>query len=252
MMLLIVNADDLGTSEKVNDEVFELMASGLVTSASLIANAPAFGHAVSKIRSFPNCSFGVHLNLTVFHPLSSSAGLDAVLNRDGSLSKKLFQTGISSDLHKAFTRELSAQVQRVLDAGIPVSHFDSHQHIHTIPRMFPVLKTLQRRFGVRKVRCTITLLPASERMTRLRSLRKRLFRFALRHIYTTKSPDGLGDFLDFYALLGTAQIPQFRCLELMVHPGTTNPRYEEEVDFLRSDWVRRLPKEVRRGSYHSL
>jgi hypothetical protein len=37
-MLLIVNADDLGASEAVNDETFALMESGLVTSATLMAN----------------------------------------------------------------------------------------------------------------------------------------------------------------------------------------------------------------------
>lgn len=251
-MLLIVNADDLGTSQSVNDDIFALMKRGLVTSASIIANAPAFEDAVAQARQFPNCSFGVHLNLTVFAPIKPCRELSPVLDENGWLSKKLLRTTITADLRRGLFRELAFQVRRVYDAGLPVSHFDSHQHIHTIPKLFPVLKSLQRKFGVRKVRSTISLLPSGEKMTPLRSLRKRVFCLALRRVYATKNPEGLGDFRDFHAALLGGRIPQFRALELMIHPGTANPRYRQEVDLLRSDWRQLLPSDVTLGSYHAL
>src|SRR4051794_2744886 len=37
---LFVNADDLGMSRAVNDEIFDLLRLGLIDSASIIANAP--------------------------------------------------------------------------------------------------------------------------------------------------------------------------------------------------------------------
>ena len=37
---IIVNADDLGATPKVNDDTFELIDKGKVTSATMIANAP--------------------------------------------------------------------------------------------------------------------------------------------------------------------------------------------------------------------
>jgi len=49
-MLVIVNADDLGAAERSNDEIFALMESGDVTSATIMANAPAFDHALRQIR----------------------------------------------------------------------------------------------------------------------------------------------------------------------------------------------------------
>jgi predicted glycoside hydrolase/deacetylase ChbG (UPF0249 family) len=251
-MLLIVNADDLGTSQSINDDIFALMKSKLVTSASIIANGPAFEDAALRARQFPDCSFGVHLNLTVFSPIGSCRELNVILDENGCLSRKLFKTAITSELRQVFLRELMLQVKRVYDAGLAVSHFDSHQHIHTIPSLFPVLKSLQRTFGVRKVRSTITLLPSGERMTALRSLRKRAFRFALRRVYATRNPEGLGDFRDFHAALLGGRLPRMRCLELMVHPGTTNPRYREEVNLLRSDWRQFLPPMVTMGSYHAL
>jgi chitin disaccharide deacetylase len=251
-MLLIINADDLGTSERVNDEIFDLMQSGVVTSATIIANAPAFEHAVQQIPRFPNCSFGVHLNLTVFAPLGPCSALDPVLDEKGHLSKKLFRTPITADLRGAFLQELSVQVQRTLEAGVPVSHFDSHQHVHTIPGLFPVLKSLQRQYAVRKVRSTINLLPLGQQVTGWRSLKKLAFRLALRHYYATQSPDGLGDFQDFHFALKAGRVPGFRTLELMVHPGTTSQKYEDEVTLLRSGWQENLPANLKIGSYHSI
>jgi predicted glycoside hydrolase/deacetylase ChbG (UPF0249 family) len=251
-MLVIVNADDLGGSEEINNEVFELMASGLVTSATIMANAPAFRQAAQRLQNFPNASFGVHLNLTAFAPIGGSSGLERILDENGHLSKELFRTAIDGSLQNALLRELTLQVERALRAGVPVSHFDSHHHVHTIPKLFPVLKSLQRRFGVRKVRSTINLLPPGQKLSGLRSLKKGLFRLGLRHYYATKSPEGLGDFCDFYTAFRSGNMPRFQSLELMVHPGTTNPGYIAEVDCLRSDWLGSLPPGFQLGSYHSM
>jgi predicted glycoside hydrolase/deacetylase ChbG (UPF0249 family) len=250
-MRLIVNADDLGTNEIINDEIFALIKAGRVTSATMIANAPAFQHAARRSLEFPDCSFGVHLNLTVFRPLSSTGDLEPILE-NGELSQKLFSTTVTARLREACLIELTAQVQRVLDAGVHVSHFDSHEHIHTIPRLFPVIKKLQRQFGIRKVRSTINLLPAGKRMDPVRSLKKGLFNFALRNIYSTSCPQGLGDFRDLYDALSSGAVPRFSTLEVMVHPGTTNPNYNEEVDLLRSDWPKSLQPDTRLVSYHQL
>ncbi len=251
-MLLIVNADDLGTSERINEETFALMKAGIVTSATIIANAPAFEQAAERVREFPGCSFGVHLNLTAFPPIGPSSDLHPVLDEDGHLSRKLFRTSLSRTVRAALLRELTIQVQRVVQLGVPISHFDSHQHVHTIPQLFWVVKSLQRRFGMRKVRMTRNLFSPSKPINRLQAFKKQTFSLALRHIYPTRSTEGFGEFRDFYATLNIGRVPRFRSLELMVHPGTTDPRYNEEVEFLRSDWRRLLPLGAQLGSYHSL
>ena len=46
---LIVNADDLGISVPVNLAIRRASRSGIVTSASLLANMPAFRHAVEEV-----------------------------------------------------------------------------------------------------------------------------------------------------------------------------------------------------------
>jgi predicted glycoside hydrolase/deacetylase ChbG (UPF0249 family) len=251
-MLIVVNADDLGTSEIVNTEIFSLMDAGLVTSATLIGNSPGFEHAIQRIPRFPNCSFGVHLNLTVLPPLGPAAGLEPILDEKGHLSRRLLHASMTPQLRAAAIRELTLQVERALAAGVPVSHFDSHEHIHTLPQMFPVLKALQRKFGIRKVRSTINVLPPGERMATGRALRKWIFNIALRHVHTTSSPEGFGEFQDFHAALTAGSLPRFPRLELMIHPGTTNSLYNEQVRLLRSDWRGLLPSDVQLVSYHSV
>jgi predicted glycoside hydrolase/deacetylase ChbG (UPF0249 family) len=49
-------------------------------------------------------------------------------------------------------REIEAQIRVVADAGVPVTHVDSHRHLH---KLAPVRKALERllpRHGIRRVR----------------------------------------------------------------------------------------------------
>ena len=253
-MLLIINSEDLGTNAQINDETFGLIDAGLVTSCNIIANSPVFDQAAAGARHFPHCSFAVHLNLTAFRPLTQSDALKPILDGTGLFSgwEDLRTVRMTFALGAALFKELSAQVYRVLEAGVPVSHFDSHQHIHTIPKLFPILKALQRRFGIQCMRSTINLLSPGVQMTVSRGLRKGLFRTAMRHVYRTTSPDGLGEFRDFYAWLAAQQMPAFQNLELMVHPGAPEEPYVHEIKLLKSDWQGLLPRAAILGSYHSL
>ena len=49
-------------------------------------------------------------------------------------------------------REWEAQIARATDAGLTVTHLDSHQNLHLHPQLFPVAVTLARRFRVPFVR----------------------------------------------------------------------------------------------------
>src|SRR5215471_2247740 len=60
---IIVNADDLGISEAVNEATFRAMERGVITSATMLANGPEVVAAAKLAPRFPKCSFGVHLNL---------------------------------------------------------------------------------------------------------------------------------------------------------------------------------------------
>jgi predicted glycoside hydrolase/deacetylase ChbG (UPF0249 family) len=247
-MLLIVNADDLGASEVVNDEIFELMEAGVVTSATLMANGPAFDQAVHCVRRFPQCSIGVHLNLTSFAPLSGAQNLASIL-RHGQFARDLLTRRAVVELRRQLEEELALQVQRVLNAGIQVTHLDSHHFIHLRPVLFSTFKAIQRRFGIRRVRSPFQVIP---RRRFFQGLRDRAMSFALHNVYSTSSPNGWCEFRKFYAALLDNSAPQVDCLELMVHPGSGSWNFVEETELLRRGWQRLLPSDTRLGSYHLL
>lgn len=251
-MHVIVNADDLGATPQINDEVFDLMGAGLVTSATMMCNAPAFEAAAKRAARFDKCSFGIHLNLTQFEPLSAPGALAPLLDENRHLSKKTLASTFTSRLLLAAHQELSLQVERALRAGVAVSHFDSHHHIHTIPALYPVLKSLQRKFGIRRVRPNINLRPTGQRISGLRAVKSGLFRAALRHFPDTRSPDGFGPFRDFHSRLEGGALQHFRSLELMVHPGSDSWVYKDEIALLRSGWRAQLPSWAALGNYHAL
>jgi predicted glycoside hydrolase/deacetylase ChbG (UPF0249 family) len=147
--------------------------------------------------------------------------------------------------------ELSAQVERCLDAGVQVSHFDSHHHTHTIPWFLPVLRGLRRRFSVSKMRGTINILPVGN-MQSSRMLKKALFVFFIRTVVRARTPEGLASFLDFYARLEKRMSFDWSSIELMVHPGTKSPHGLYEEILLQKNWLNKLPFQARLGTYLDL
>jgi len=250
--LLIVNADDLGATVPVNDAIFALMDKGLVTSATLLANGAEFDHAVKRLPQYPQCSFGVHLNLSAFRPIRPIPELAPILDAAGNMSRdKLEKVHWTSSLRRAMFVELSAQVQRCLDAGVLVSHFDSHHHSHTIPWGLPVLRALVRKFGVRRIRGMINILPV-EGLEGGKPLVNSFYGFLMRAVTHARSPEGVTSFIDFYARLEKRLSFPWRSIELMVHPGATSPISLYEQALLQRDWIRQLPFPARLGSYLDL
>jgi predicted glycoside hydrolase/deacetylase ChbG (UPF0249 family) len=249
--LLIVNADDLGATVPVNDAIFSLMEQGIVTSATLLANGAAFEDAVARLKALPQCSFGVHLNLTQLRPVNPTPALRPVLNAEGMLYRSLDEVLWTPSLMHAMYLELEAQVQRCIDAGVRISHFDSHHHTHTIPWIFPIIKALQWRFGVNRVRGTINIVPV-EKMDGGRSMKKSIYRFFLRSIVPTRVTEGLGSFMDFYTRLTEGLPLDWRSMELMVHPGATSPFGVEEEALLRADWRSKISFPYRMGTFWNL
>jgi predicted glycoside hydrolase/deacetylase ChbG (UPF0249 family) len=154
---LIVNADDLGVSERVNDGIVLARRSGIVTAASLMAAGRAFDHAVQCCRRTPELDVGVHLTLVAEKPLlqktSSLAGDDGRLPPSaGALLRRCLAGAIRMADIQA---ELSAQIERVLDHGLRPTHLDSHQHVHALPGIAQVVLQLSGRYRIPFVRAPV-------------------------------------------------------------------------------------------------
>jgi predicted glycoside hydrolase/deacetylase ChbG (UPF0249 family) len=237
-MQIIVNADDLGMSANVNDAIFELMGEHRISSATIMANGPAMRDAAAQLHRFPDCSFGVHLNLTQFEPLTGGDEARLLTNGTGQLSRRIERASLSIGLLRATYAECCAQIDLLAAIGVNISHFDSHNHVHTRPHIFPVLKALQKRYRVRKVRLAKNLYGANQPCPASLRWKKRVYNAALRRVYSTDTTDVFTELVTF-AELCRERVPLYRSAEVMVHPGAAYAA--GETGLLRSNWLATLP-----------
>ena len=148
---LIVNADDLGISVSANLAIGRAHAEGLATSASLMANMPAAGHAVERVvRPHPRLGIGVHLCLTSGRPVLQPGEVPLLVGPDGSFRHgflgllRLVCGGRRGEALAQIEQELAAQAERVEALGVAIDHVDGHQHVQMIPAIFPLALGLAR------------------------------------------------------------------------------------------------------------
>src|SRR5262249_43676969 len=146
-------------------------------------------------------------------------------------------------------QEFCAQFEQVASLGVQISHLDSHHHMHTVPGLFPVLKRLQRRFDIRKVRATMNIYSEHDPAGPGLLLRKAAWNFALRYLYRTTTTQGFTS-LQIFAETAKRKRLNHRSVELMVHPGGKG--FEEESGLLGTEWWRGLPIEIEQISYNEL
>lgn len=153
---LIVNADDLGLTKGQNCAIAEAYSNGILTSASLMACGLAFGDAVERARSLPGLGIGVHLTLLEGAPVLPATEVPDLVDEDGKF--RLSWAGLFHRLAmgqirlEQVRREWRAQIHKVMVTGLPVTHFDSHKHIHMHPQLLEVALSLADEFGISRMR----------------------------------------------------------------------------------------------------
>jgi len=255
---LIVNADDFGISERVNDGIVLAHRAGIVTATSLMAVGRAFKPAVSWCRAIPSLDVGVHLTLVAERPLlTDKSSLAGPGGRFPGSTRALFLKFLNGEIRLADVRaEWRAQIERVLDHGIAVTHLDSHQHVHMLPGLADLCLQLASRYHVPFVRVPVEpfrvggLLGLHGISRIMGSLALRVFWAAARLAGARKAKCRPPRFVGFQEG-GRLDYPRLRRLlavlrpgrvyELMCHPGFTPEeedvrrwgyRHEEELQAL--------------------
>ncbi len=154
---LVVNADDFGISSRINEGILLAHQAGIVTATSLMAVGRAFEQAVQCCRAVPALDVGVHLTLVAERPLlphrSSLTGDDGRFPASAGAFLRRWLTG---RIRRADVQaEWSAQIERVLDHGIRVTHLDSHQHVHILPGLADLSLQLAARYNIPFVRVPV-------------------------------------------------------------------------------------------------
>ena len=151
---LIVNADDYGYFRCVSKGILTAATHGIVTATGVFANAIRFAETAAKLRDCEAVDVGVHLNLTEGIPLT--AELRNSLSRwSGRFPGKFPMAGaiLSGSIKtEEVSREWRAQIERCLDNGLRVRFLNSHEHMHMLPSLFPVVKALAKAYDIRHIR----------------------------------------------------------------------------------------------------
>lgn len=155
--LLIVTADDLGLTAGVNRAIRRAHLEGIVTSTSLLAVGRAFDDAAAMLRATATLELGAHLALVGEDPpLLTAREVPSLVDRRGAFPLS-YRTVVARGLAGRIDpddvrRELSAQLDRILEVGVPVAHVDTHQHTHLWPTVGAVVTSLAVERGIAAVR----------------------------------------------------------------------------------------------------
>lgn len=137
-MKLIVNADDFGISKGITLGIIEAHKMGIVTSTTLMCNMKDSEYAINIAKDNEKLGVGIHLVLTAGYPLSND--VKSLIDMDGKFLKydKLEGSCNIDDIRKEFR----CQMNKFLSFGLKPTHIDTHHHIHSMDKVFQVVKEL--------------------------------------------------------------------------------------------------------------
>ena len=175
---LALHADDFGMNRAVSDGILRGFRHGLLTSTSVLSNAPDAARALSRWPELlaeqsggrlpsaevrrrlddPSCLFdlGVHLNLTQGRPLGGDRYPAELLDPEGRFPGvfKLFARLQRSrgKFRGAIRDEWQRQIQFACDYGVRPTHLNGHQYVEMLPAAAEIVPELMQRFGIKAVR----------------------------------------------------------------------------------------------------
>lgn len=265
MRRLIINADDFGLTAGVNRGIVEAHEHGVVTSATLMANGPAFEEAIALAQSRPRLGVGCHVVLVDGAPLLNKTDVVSLLDPGSDSSGgPHFREGISRFGALALMgrlaadeieAEATAQIRKLQSAGIPVTHLDSHKHTHLFPHVLRPLLRAAAKCGVRAIRNPFERIQGSQ-LAASPSLWKRwaevgLLRSLARQFREAVQQSGVSTPDGTLAIVATGSLNE-RLLRLMVenlpdgtwelvcHPGYNDADLQEVHTRLRESREREL------------
>ena len=133
MTSLIVNADDYGLTAQVSAGIRHAHLHGIVTSATVLVNAPGAAEAVqTALRECPQLGLGLHLTLTCGTPLLPPERIPSLAAQTaGGRFPRL--ANLLAHAETVNPRDVQAEWQAQVDAFIQMSgrapdHLDCHHH----------------------------------------------------------------------------------------------------------------------------
>ena len=237
MKNIIVNADDFGRHELINRAVERAFNSGFLKSASLMAGGIAFDDAVSVAKKISGLGVGIHFTLANGNPVLPPKEIPSLVTEKGIFHGdyiKFLKRYLSGKISLSEVRsELAAQLEKISRAGLKLTHFDSHQHLHHVPGIIEITLKLAEAAGIKSMRVANTKLFDGE----LDSLGKFFGRLGLgslakfaahvahkKNFTTPEHFAGIvaGESVSEKFMLNLLENLQDGTTEVMLHPGVDN------------------------------
>jgi predicted glycoside hydrolase/deacetylase ChbG (UPF0249 family) len=147
----VVHADDIGMCHAANLGAFQTLREGPMTCGSIMVPCPWFQEAVDLAKENPGLDLGVHLTLNAewphyrWGPVAGRSAVPSLLDDQGFLPRTSIET-VQRAKPEEVEVELRAQVEMALDAGIDVTHLDSHMGTVFFPPFLESYRKLAAEF----------------------------------------------------------------------------------------------------------
>ena len=149
----VVHTDDVGMCHAANEGALDALEKGPATCGSIMVPCPWFQEAAARARANPDLDLGVHLTLNAewehyrWGPVADAGSVPSLVTDDGGLYRSTLEV-VQHAKPEHVEIELRAQIQRALDAGIDVTHIDSHMGTVFMPPFLEIYMNLAREFRV--------------------------------------------------------------------------------------------------------
>lgn len=223
--LLIIHADDVGLSETENLASFEAMDKGLVNSGSIMVPCSGFSQIAEFCRTRRKADLGVHLTLTSewsafkWGPVISPDKVPSLVDENGMFfeSADLLVQNFSPEDIKT---ELTGQIEMALNAGIDLTHIDSH--------MFTAFshKDIQNIYVELGEKYRLPVLLSYEFSTGYKNKKDSLF---VDHLYYARPKHNVEDLRAYYRQVLRSLKPGLNII--LIHPAYKN----QEMDDITSN-----------------
>jgi chitin disaccharide deacetylase len=217
--IVVVNADDFGLSRKVNEAILQAFDRGLISSATIMANMPAFEDACQLVRQHHlQRRIGLHLAFTSGKPLTPDvADCPRLCGASGCWRPRRRVIRLNRKETLALEAEIGSQLLACERQGITPTHLDSHHHMHTEWGIARIVVRAAHRHGIGAIRLAFNCGPGRRGASRSHRMLATAYRGAYNtylRIHGLAKTDYFGDALDTAKILQTTTAD----VEVMVHP----------------------------------
>lgn len=151
---LLTRADDAGSFETANRAIAETVENGIVRNVSVMAPAPAFGHAVDELAGLTEACFGVHATLTSewddsrWGPILSADDVPSLVRADGTFPATGQELAELDPDPEEIRIEVTAQIDAIRDAGFDPVYLDVHMAIDWVRNLDKIFDDVREGEGL--------------------------------------------------------------------------------------------------------